>query len=229
VGRQNDLVRAILGTGKPTIAFLINSGPLAINYVAENVPGILEGFYLGQETGTAAADVIFGDYNPGGKLPVSFPRSVGQLPIYYNRKPTARRGYLFSTAEPLFPFGFGLSYTTFKYSNAQISDPRIAAGEETTISVDVTNTGRRRGDEVVQMYIRDDVSSVTRPVKELKGFERVTLAPGEMRRVTFRITPEKLHFYDREMRRVVEPGKFQVMVGGSSVDLLTQTFEVVGN
>jgi beta-glucosidase len=229
VGRQNDLVRAILGTGKPTIAFLINSGPLAINYVAENVPGILEGFYLGQETGTAAADVIFGDYNPGGKLPVSFPRSVGQLPIYYNRKPTARRGYLFSTAEPLFPFGFGLSYTTFKYSNAQISKPRINVNEETTISVDVTNTGRRSGDEVVQMYIRDEVSSVTRPVKELKGFQRITLAPAEMRRVTFRITPEILHFYNREMRRVVEPGKFQVMVGGSSVDLLTQTFEVVGN
>jgi beta-glucosidase len=136
---------------------------------------------------------------------------------------------LFSTAEPLFPFGFGLSYTTFKYSNAQISKPRINVNEETTISVDVTNTGRRSGDEVVQMYIRDEVSSVTRPVKELKGFERVTLAPGEMRRVTFRITPEKLHFYNREMRRVVEPGKFQVMVGGSSVDLLTQTFEVVGN
>ena len=229
VGRQNDLVNAVLGTGKPTVVFLINSGPLAINYVAENVPAILEGFYLGQETGTAAADVIFGDYNPGGKLPVSFPRSVGQLPIYYNRKPTARRGYLFSTAEPLFPFGFGLSYTTFKYSNAQISKPRIAAGEETTISIDVTNTGRRRGDEVVQMYIRDEVSSVTRPVKELKGFQRITLTPGEVRRVTFRITPEKLHFYNREMRRVVEPGKFQVMVGGSSTDLLTQTFEVVGN
>jgi beta-glucosidase len=227
VGRQNDLVKAVLGTGKPTIVFLINSGPLAINYVAQNVPGILEGFYLGEETGTAAADVIFGDHNPGGKLPVSFPRSVGQLPIYYNRKPTARRGYLFSTAEPLFAFGFGLSYTTFKYSNAQISKPRIGANEETTMSVDVTNTGRRPGDEVVQMYIRDEISSVTRPVKELKGFQRITLAPGELKRVSFRITPEKLQFYNREMQRVVEPGKFQVMVGGNSVDLLTQTLEVI--
>ena len=228
VGRQNDLVKAILGTGKPTVVFLVNSGPLAINYVAENVPGILEGFYLGQETGTAAADVIFGDHNPGGKLPVSFPRSVGQLPIYYNRKPSARRGYLFSTTEPLFPFGFGLSYTTFKYSDAQISKPRITSNEETSISVEVTNTGTRAGDEVVQMYIRDEVSSVTRPVKELKGFQRITLAPGEVRRVTFRITPDKLQFYNREMQRIVEPGKFQVMVGGNSVDHLTQTFEVIG-
>jgi beta-glucosidase len=227
VGRQNDLVKAVLGTGKPTIVFLINSGPLAINYVAQNVPGILEGFYLGQETGTAAADVIFGDHNPGGKLPVSFPRSVGQLPIYYNRKPTARRGYLFSTTEPLFAFGHGLSYTTFRYANAQISKTRILAGGETTISVDVTNTGKRPGDEVVQMYIRDEVSSVTRPVKELKGFQRITLGPGEVKRVTFRITPLALQLYNRDMQRVVEPGRFHVMVGGNSVDLLTQTFEVI--
>ena len=121
---------------------MINSGPLAINYVAENVPAILEGFYLGEETGTAAADVIFGDYNPGGKLTVSFPHSVGQLPIYYNKKPSARRGYLFSTTEPLFPFGFGLSYTTFKYSNLKITKPKISANESTTVTVDVTNTGK---------------------------------------------------------------------------------------
>jgi beta-glucosidase len=229
VGRQNDLVKAILETGKPVIVFLLNSGPLAINYVAENVPAILEGFYLGEEGGTAAADVLFGDYNPGGKLPVSFPRSVGQLPIYYNRKPTARRGYLFSTTEPLFPFGFGLSYTTFKYSNLQIAKPKIRANEETVVTVDITNTGRLKGDEVAQMYIRDEVSSVTRPIKELKGFERVSLAPGATKKVTFTVTREKLQFYNREMKRVVEPGKFRIMVGGNSVYLTSQTLEVVAN
>ncbi len=226
VGRQNDLVKAILATGKPTVVFLINSGPLAINYVAENVSAILEGFYLGEETGTAAADVLFGDYNPGGKLTVSFPRSVGQLPIYYNRKPSARRGYLFSTTEPLFPFGFGLSYTTFKYSNLQITKPKIGANEETTVTIEITNTGKVRGDEVAQMYIRDEVSSVTRPIKELKDFARVSIEPGETKKVTFTITPAKLQFYNREMKRVVEPGTFQIMVGGNSVDLTKATLEV---
>ena len=199
VGRQNDLVKAVVETGKPVVVFLVNSGPLAINYVAATVPAILEGFYLGQETGTAAADVIFGDYNPGGKLPVSFPRSVGQLPIFYNRKPSSRRGYLFSTTEPLYPFGFGLSYTSFKYSNLRIDRPIISANGETNVSVDVTNTGKVKGDEVVQMYIRDEVSSVTRPLKELKGFQRVTLDAGETIRVTLKITPENLQFYNRDM------------------------------
>lgn len=229
VGRQNDLVKSILATGKPTVVFLINSGPLAINYVNENVPAILEGFYLGEETGTAAADVLFGDYNPGGKLPVSFPRSVGQLPVYYNRKPTTKRGYLFSTTEPLFPFGHGLSYTTFKYSNLRITSPKIRPDGNTTVTVEIKNTGKVRGDEVAQMYLRDDVSSVTRPIKELKDFARVSIGPGETKSVTFNITPEKLQFYNREMRRVVEPGTFQVMVGGNSVNLLAQTLEVVGN
>lgn len=229
VGRQNDLVKAVLATGKPTIVFLINSGPLSINYVAENVPAILEGFYLGQETGTAAADVIFGSYNPGGKLPVSFPRSVGQLPIYYNHKPTARRGYLLSTTSPLFPFGHGLSYTTFKYSNLKVSNPSIRADQSTTVTVDVTNTGKIRGDEVAQMYLRDEVSSVTRPVKELKDFARVTIEPGATKTITFQITPKKLALINREMKRVVEPGKFQIMVGGNSVDLIAATLEVVTN
>jgi len=226
VGRQNDLVKAVLATGKPVVVFMINSGPLAINYVAENVPAILEGFYLGEETGTAAADVLFGDYNPGGKLPVSFPRSVGQLPIYYNYKPTARRGYLFSTTEPLFPFGFGLSYTTFSYSNLKITKPKIKADEETTVTFDVTNTGKIRGDEIAQMYIRDEVSSVTRPVKELKDFARISLEPNETKQVIFKITQEKLAFYNREMKRVVEPGTFQIMVGGNSVNLLKQQLEI---
>ncbi len=226
VGRQNDLVKAVLATGKPVIAILTNSGPLAINYVAENVPAILEGFYLGEEGGTAAADVIFGDYNPGGKLPVSFPRSVGQLPIFYNRKPTSKRGYLFSTIEPLFPFGHGLSYTTFEYSNLQLSSKKITTDDSLTVTVDVKNTGKTKGDEVVQMYIRDEVSSVTRPIMELRGFERITLNPGETQKVTFKISPEKLSFYNREMKRVVEPGIFKVQVGGNSVDLTEARFEV---
>jgi beta-xylosidase len=227
IGRQNDLVKAILETGKPTIVLLINSGPLTINYIAEKVPAILEGFYLGQETGVAVADVLFGDYNPSGKLPISFPRSVGQLPIYYNQKPTARRGYLFTSKEPLFPFGYGLSYTTFAYSNLKLSQEKIDPGEKTTASVIVTNTGKVKGDEIVQLYIRDRVSSVTRPVKELKGFERITLAPGESKTVNFAITPEKLSFLNLNMERVVEPGVFDIMVGPSSVKFQTAQLEVI--
>ncbi len=227
VGRQNELVKAVLATGKPTVVFLTNSGPLAIGFVAENVPAILEGFYLGEETGTAAADVIFGDYNPGGKLPVTFPRSVGQLPVYYNQKPSAKRGYLYTSNTPLFPFGFGLSYTTFKYSDLQIENPSISPNGEATVSVNVTNTGERRGDEVVQLYIRDEISSVTRPVKELRDFARITLDAGQTKKVVFKITPDKLWFYNREMKRVVEPGAFQIMVGGNSVDLTMAKLEVV--
>jgi beta-glucosidase len=216
VGPQNELVKAILGTGKPTIVFLINSGPLSINYIAESVPAILEGFYLGQETGVAAADVLFGDYNPSGKLPVSFPRSVGQLPIYYNQKPSARRGYLFTSKEPLFAFGHGLSYTTFEYSKLAVTPGKIGPSGQASVSVTITNTGKVAGDEIVQLYIRDRVSSVTRPVKELKGFERITLAPGQTRTVSFAITPDKLSFLDLSMNRVVEPGLFDIMVGPGS-------------
>lgn len=216
-GRQNDLVRAVLATGKPVIGMLINSGPLAINYVAENVPAILEGFYLGQETGVAVADVLFGDYNPAGKLPISFPRSVGQVPIYYNQKPSGRRGYLFADKSPLFPFGFGLSYTTFSYGQPSIAPAQIAANGQAKVTVAVTNTGKRAGDEIVQLYIRDLVSSVTRPIIELKDFKRISLQPGETKTVEFTITPDKLWFYDLNMKRVVEPGTFDIMVGPSSV------------
>lgn len=227
VGGQNDLVKAVLDTGKPTIVLLINSGPLSINYIAENVPAILEGFYLGQETGVGVADVLFGDYNPAGKLTISFPRSVGQLPLYYNRKPTARRGYLFANKEPLFPFGFGLSYTTFAYSNLKVRPEKIGTGDNATVSVTVTNTGKRAGDEIVQLYIRDLVSSVTRPIMELKDFRRIPLAPGESKTIEFVITPDKLSFLDLNMKSVIEPGWFDVMVGTSSVKYETVKLEVI--
>ncbi|HXM47529.1 MAG TPA: glycoside hydrolase family 3 N-terminal domain-containing protein [Pyrinomonadaceae bacterium] len=227
VGRQNDLVRAVLETGKPTIVMLINSGPLSINYIAEKVPAILEGFYLGQETGVGVADVLFGDVNPAGKLAVTFPRSVGQLPAYYNRKPTARRGYLFTSKEPIFPFGYGLSYTTFDYSNLRVSPAQIRPQDQTKVTVTVTNTGKRAGDEIVQLYIRDLVSSVTRPVMELKDFKRISLAPGESKVVEFTITPDKLSFLNLKMETVVEPGWFDIMVGASSVRFQTAKLEVV--
>ena len=227
VGRQNDLVKAVLETGKPTVVVLINSGPLSINYIAEKVPAILEGFYLGQETGVGVADVLFGDYNPAGKLPVSFPRSVGQLPIYYNRKPTARRGYLFANKEPLFPFGYGLSYTSFGYSNLKVTPARIGPGGRAEVSVTITNTGKLAGDEIVQLYIHDLVSSVTRPVMELKDFKRITLAAGQSKTVSFEITPDKLSFLDLNMNRTVEPGWFDILVGTSSVKYQTAKLEVV--
>jgi len=227
IGRQNDLVKAIVETGKPTIVVLLNGRPISINYVAANVPAILEGWYLGQEGGSAVADVLFGDYSPAGRLPITVPRSAGQLPIFYNYKPSARRGYLFSTSEPLFPFGFGLGYTTFKYDNLRLTQPKIGPGGQTTVKVDVTNTGKVAGEEVVQMYIRDQVSSVTRPVKELKGFQRIMLAPGETKTVELSITPDKLAFLDVNMKRVVEPGLFDIMVGPNSVDLKSVQLEVV--
>src|SRR6266705_2898160 len=227
VGKQNDLVRAVVETGKPTIVFLINSGPLSANYIAEKVPAILEGFYLGQETGVGVADVLFGDFNPAGKLTVTFPRSVGQLLAYYNRKPTARRGYLFTSKEPLFPFGYGLSYTTFDYSNVKVSPAQIRTQDQTKVRVIVRNTGNRPGDEIVQLYIRDLVSSVTRPVMELKDFKRISLAPGESKIVEFIITPDKLSFLNLNMETVVEPGWFDIMVGTSSLKYQTAKLEVV--
>lgn len=227
VGRQNDLVKAIVETGKPVVVLLIHSAPLSINYIAENVPAILDGFYLGQETGVAVADVLFGDANPAGKLAVSVPRTVGQLPIYYNHKPTARRGYLYTNKEPLFPFGFGLSYTTFEYSDLKISAAQIGPNGQTEVSITVKNTGARAGDEIVQLYLRDVVSSVTRPVLELKDFKRVALAAGESKTVTFTITPDKLALLDVNMQRVVEPGAFEIMVGPSSVKHQKVKLEVV--
>jgi beta-glucosidase len=218
VGRQDELIDAIAATGKPIIAFLFNGRPASVRNLAEKARAIFECWYLGQETGRAVAEALFGDINPGGKLPITIPRSVGHLPAYYNYKPAARRGYIFDDVRPLFPFGFGLSYTTFKFGVPRLTRSSIAANQTTTVRVDITNTGRVTGDEVVQMYIRDKVSSVTRPVKELKGFGRVTLEPGQSATVTFDIKPEDLAFYDIDMKYIVEPGEFDIMIGNSSRD-----------
>ena len=226
LGRQDELVKQLLATGKPVVVVLIHGRPNSINYIAANAPAILEGWYLGQEGGTALADVLFGDYNPAGRLPITVPRSVGQLPDFYNSKPTAKRGYLFADKSPLFPFGFGLSYTTFHYANLRVAPAAIGTSGSVTVQVEVTNTGKRAGDEVVQLYVRDEVSSVTRPVKELRGFERTSLQPGETRTVSFTLGPKGLQFYNRQMKRVVEPGKFKVMVGPNSAELQSATFEV---
>jgi beta-glucosidase len=216
-GRQEELLRAVVETGKPVVLLLIQGRPASLNFAAEHVPAILEGWYLGQEGGTAAADVLFGEVNPGGKLPITFSRSAGQLPAYYYHKPSARRGYLFSSVEPLFPFGHGLSYTHFEYTNLKVDKEKIAADETTTLSVDVTNTGERPGDEVVQFYVHDLLSEcVTRPVKLLKGFRRISLQPGECKTVEFPVGHEQLEFLNESMQKVVEPGQFELMVGGSS-------------
>jgi len=218
VGLQDELVDAIAATGKPVVAFLFNGRPLSIRNLAKKVPVIFECWYLGQETGQAVAEVLFGDVNPGGKLPITIPRSAGHVPAYYNYKPAARRGYLFDEVSPLFAFGFGLSYTTFEFNRPRLKKRTIRSDESTVLHVDVTNTGKVAGDEVVQMYIRDKVSSVTRPVKELKGFERITLDPGQTKTISLDITPDHLSFYDIRMKQVVEPGEFELMVGNSSRD-----------
>ncbi len=226
IGSQDQLIKEVIATGKPTVVFLIAGRPNSINFAAEHAPAILEGWYLGQEGGTAAARVLFGDVNPGGKLPITFPRNVGEIPVYYNHKPSRNRAYLFSGLKPLFPFGWGLSYTTFKFENLRLEPASIGTAGSTTASVDVTNTGSREGDEVVQLYIHQRVASVTRPVKELRAFERLRLKPGEKRTVQFKIGPRDLELLDQYMRPVVEPGTFEIMVGPNSVDTSTALLEV---
>ena len=228
VGRQNELVAAMLATGKPVVALLFNGRPLSATFVSQNVPAILECWYLGQETGRAVAEVLFGDFNPGGKLPITVPRSAGHVPAFYNHKPSARRGYLFDDVSPLYPFGFGLSYTTFRLADVRLEQSSIGRSESTRVTATLTNTGQRGGTEVVQMYIRDRVSSVTRPVKELKGFVKVWLDAGATTTVSLDITPESLAFFDIDMNNVVESGEFEIMVGTSSrgEDLQTVVLEV---
>jgi beta-glucosidase len=228
LGQQNDLAKAVFALGKPTIVVLLNGRPLAVNYLAQHASALLEGWYLGQETGHGVADVLFGKVNPGGKLSVTIPRNVGQLPVFYDHKPTSRRGYLFDTTAPLYPFGYGLSYTRFDVSAPRVLTPSIAANEPARIAVDVVNKGSRLGDEVVQLYIHDDEASVTRPVIELKRFQRVTLQPGEERTVSFELTPDDLALWNADMKKVVEPGTFTISAGANSLDLKSAKLTVTG-
>jgi beta-glucosidase len=234
-GVQLELAKRLHATGRPLVVVLMNGRPLAIPWLAEHAPAILEAWYLGVRMGPAVADVLFGDHNPSGKLPVTFPRTVGQVPIYYNHKRTGRppdpdqkytSKYLDVHWTPLYPFGHGLSYTTFGYGEPRLSRTAMGPADTVTVSVAVTNTGGRAGAEVVQLYLRDDHASVTRPVMELRGFEKVELAPGESRTLSFRLGPEELSFYDQRMQRVVEPGTFTVFVGGSSADTRQARFAV---
>ncbi|WP_010218050.1 glycoside hydrolase family 3 N-terminal domain-containing protein [Sphingomonas sp. PAMC 26621] len=226
LGEQNALFDAVKATGKPVVVVAINGRPPSWPNVVRGANALLECWYVGQEGGTAIAEALFGDINPGAKLPVSVVREVGQVPLYYNEKPSARRGYLFKDARPLFPFGFGLSYTRFEVGAPRLSAARIGVGDTVSVEVDVANIGDRTGDEVVQIYVHDQVSSVTRPVKELKGFERVTLKPGERRTLRFQLGPDAFSLWNNEMHEVVEPGLFDVMAGASSADLKTAQLEI---
>ncbi|HIQ05954.1 MAG TPA: beta-glucosidase, partial [Anaerolineae bacterium] len=233
-GVQEELVRAVHETGTPVVVILINGRPFTIPWIAEHIPAIVEAWLPGEEGANAVADVLFGDYNPGGKLPITFPRTVGQIPIYYRHKPSGGRSqfygdYVSSSVRPLFPFGYGLSYTRFAFENLQITPDQVPVDGEVRVSVDVKNIGNREGDEVVQLYTHDVVASVTRPVKELKEFKRITLKPGEAKTVSFTLAVSQLGFYDRNMAFVVEPGTIEVMIGSSSEDIhLTGQFEVAG-
>jgi beta-glucosidase len=226
LGAQEDLIRSVLETGTPTVLFLINGRPLSIRYEKEHVPAILEGWYLGEEGGTAAAEVLFGDVNPGGKLPITFPKSVGQLPIYYNHKPSSLRHYVFSDRAPLFSFGYGLSYTTFRFDNLRVQPETIPPDGKATVRVEVTNTGGREGDEVAQLYVHQRVSSVTRAMIELRGFQRVHLKPGEKTTVEFAVTPDALSLWNLEMKRVVEPGTYDLLVGPESEETQSVPLQV---
>lgn len=217
-GQQNELLNRMSKLGKPIVVTLFNGAPLAIQNVQEKAKSILECWYLGQEGGNAVADVLLGNVNPSGKLPATFPRNTGQIPAYYNYKPTARRGYHFEDNSPLYNFGFGLSYTNFTVSKPVLSKNSIKIGESSSINVTITNSGKKDGDEIVQMYIHDLVSSVTQPVKELKGFKRVSLKSGESKTISFDITPDKLSVWDLEMKNRIEAGDFEIMIGNSSAD-----------
>jgi len=226
IGQQRELAEALFSLGKPVVVLLINGPPLSIPEVAAKANALVEGWYPGQEGGTAIADVLFGDANPGGKLPLTVARALYQLPMFYNEKPTAHRGYIFGSKEPLFPFGFGLSYTSFDIGAPVLSSAQIKTDGSVTVSVSVRNTGQMAGDEVVQLYTHQLVTSVTEPVKQLRGFKRVTLAPGASTTVSFTLDPGALALWDENMRHVVEPGTVEIMAGADSAHLKTVKLNV---
>lgn len=234
-GVQEDLVKAVYGTGTPTIVVLINGRPLSVRWIAEHAPALVEAWCPGERGGTAVADVLFGDTNPSGRLSITIPRHVGQLPAYYNARPSKRywlkegsgKRYVELPGTPLYEFGYGLSYTQFDYSNLRVEPAIIAPDGVVTVSVDVRNSGRRAGSEVVQLYLNDVLASISRPLEELRGFEKIALSPGETRTVRFRLGPDELSLLDRDLKRVVEPGKFRALIGHSSADIrVTGEFEV---
>jgi beta-glucosidase len=230
-GSQEELLKELVKTGKPVVLVLFTGRALTLNWEQQNIPAILNVWFGGTEAGNAIADVVFGKVNPSGKLPVTFPQNVGQIPLYYNHKNTGRplgesvwfqkyrSNYMDVTNDPLYPFGFGLSYTTFTYGDLAIDRSQLSANKTVTVSVDLANTGKYDGAEVVQLYIRDMVGSITRPVKELKGFQKVFLKAGETKTVTFTITPEDLKFYNYDLKYDWEPGEFMIMIGGNSRDV----------
>jgi beta-glucosidase len=233
-GLQEELARTIINTGKPIIAVLVNGRPFAIPWLDENVNSMLEAWLPGEEGGAAIADILFGDVNPGGKLPITFPRHVGQLPIFYNSKPSGMHShwygdYVTEKVTPLYPFGHGLSFTIFEYADLSINRAQVTEGEIIEISFKLMNSGSVAGDEVAQLYIHDEFATSPRPVKELKGYVRQSLQPGEACKVTFHLSVDQLAFYDEDLNLVVEPGKIEVMVGSSSEDIRLQgDFEIIG-
>jgi beta-glucosidase len=219
-GHQEELIRRVAATGKPVIVVLIGGSAVTMSRWIDRVAAVVEAWYPGEQGGRAVADVLLGQYNPGGRLPITFPLAEGQLPLVYDHKPTGRGDdYLDLTGRPLFPFGYGLSYTRFRYDSLQIEPAAMSPRDTATVRCWISNRGDRAGDEVVQLYLHDVLASVARPVTELAGFDRIHLAPGETRPVTFRIPPERLRLLDREMHWIVEPGVFRVMVGASSADI----------
>jgi beta-glucosidase len=233
-GVQKELVKAVYDTGTPVLLVLVNGRPVSLGWIAESVPAIVEAWFPSEEGADAIAEVLFGDVNPGGKLPITFPRSVGQVPIFYGHKPSGGRShwkenYVETSVKPLYPFGYGLSYTRFEFHDLRIEPATARAGDEVTVQVNVTNVGERGGDEVVQLYTHQQATRVTRPVKELRAFQRITLEPGQTRTVTFHIAVNQLGFYDLHQRFIVEPGTVEIMVGSSSQDIHgMRTLQIAG-
>jgi beta-glucosidase len=226
VGEQQELFDALRKLNKPIAVVLINGRPASTVAIAEHTNALLEAWYVGEQGGNALADILFGDANPGGKLPVTIPRSVGQLPSFYDVKPSARRGYLFDTVAPLFPFGYGLSYSRFEIGAPQLSKAEIKKGDAVDVTVSVHNLSDRSGDETIQVYVHQRVGSVTRPVKALKAFQRVTLAANERKTVTLHLNPAAFEMWNIDMHRVIEPGVFDIMSGPNSVDLQSTSFKI---